>query len=469
MELREIVSRTVAALPDTRARRMKSKWAAPDPLRTSVVLASLQLLFWTATASTWALYSELFLQRECSDRGLLGDACKSGAIGYDDAQSAASTTLSWFALSTGLASLATCSAVGVVGDARGRRVGLVLPGLGGLVYSLGFWLSPGSLTWPFLLPLAVLTGLCGGTFAAVHVCFASLADVTGELSKTERTRRFGLVESWIWVGDLLGPTLGGLCVGRWGVQNGFSLSVVLYAAYLLVACCVYQETLAPERRAPFTWTKSNPISALRLLASKRTARFYSAAVFFALFAVSGGVTLIPFFTKKVLDFSAQKIGYALSIYFAANALGLFGLLPLMLRRCTPKTVVVIATLCNSLVWVAWTTCRSEWQAWLYSACAVSAAMYFPVVRSLVASAFGPSQYGASLAALGTVQQITQMASPTVFTQLWAALDLNSAPMGTSFGIAAAIGAVGTAFALAAPPAQDEHDEAEVPLVPDDTA
>ena len=103
--------------------------------RTVALAISASLLYWTATSSTWAAYTELFLQRACSDHGLSGDDCAEGHPLYDAVQHEASTTLTWFLIATGVPAWLTCSATGVLGDSFGRKPALLLPALGGLLYS----------------------------------------------------------------------------------------------------------------------------------------------------------------------------------------------------------------------------------------------------------------------------------------------------------------------------------------------
>jgi hypothetical protein len=42
-------------------------------------------------------------------------------------------------------------------------------------------------------------------------------------------------------------------------------------------------------------------------------------------------------------------------------------------------------------------------------------LYFPVVRTQIAKIFGADNYGTSLAAVATIQQLTQIVAPIIFT------------------------------------------------------
>ena len=415
--------------------------------RTVTLAISASLLYWTATSSTWAAYTELFLERACADHGLSGDDCAEGHPLYDAVQHEASTTLTWFLIATGVPAWLTCSATGVLGDSFGRKPALLLPALGGLIYSVATLLLPASAQWSALLPLAVLSFACGGYYSFQGVTFATIADVTEAESAAVRTRLFGLAEGSCWVGYAIGPTLGGICVQCFGVQRSFALSSLLYAATVLLLLTCYEETLPSRQR--FAWSRANPIGGVWLLTTNPTALGMSTVVFATLVATASGITLIPLFTEAALDLSPLHIGWVQSVFFASNAFGLLVLLPRALRLTSPKTIVALAAAWNALFWAAWALAVTEWQVFLVAALAFPSAMCFPPVRATIAEAFGPAQHGASLAALGTVQQMTQVAAPTIFSQVWAAM-LGGKPVGAPYLVVGACGAVAALAALLTP-------------------
>ena len=69
---------------------------------------------------------------------------------------------------------------------------------------------------------------------------------------------------------------------------------------------------------------------------------------------------------------------------------------------SPRAVVALAAAWNAVVWGAWSAATTAWSPYALAGLSVGSAMYFPVVRASVASTFGAEQYGASLAALGTL-------------------------------------------------------------------
>ena len=401
-----------------------------------------QFLYWVSTASTWANYSEMFIQRECDKRGVV--PCRKDSPGYDASNDAAADFMTTFTLVMGVPALLTCSLIGVIGDTFGRKPALLIPFACGLLFSAANALLPASAQHSWLLAAAAITALGGGQYASVHVSFAALADVTTGIDPNVRTRYFGTVESAIWLGDVVGPTVGGWCVHWLGPQHSFLFSVATYALGIAVILWAFHETLPPAGRQPFSYAKSNPLGSVALLAGNATAFGFSCVVLCSLAMTSAGITMLTFYAGDAFGLGAVSVGYIMSTYFIANAVGLFFVLPRLLRMASPKTIVALAAGWSAITWSLWAAAQAPWALYVLGASAVFSALFFPVTRSIVSSTFGPTQYGASLAALGTVQQITQMAAPPVATQLWHGIKR------PAYLCVGGLGALGCLIALATP-------------------
>ena len=106
--------------------------------------------------------------------------------------------------------------------------------------------------WLLIASQAVV-GLCGGAMAMNACCFAAAADVSAHMDITERARLFGLIESCLWVGLLLGPVLGGALaahLGSDGTRLVFFFPAALGALCVLLLALVFRETLEPSRAVP---------------------------------------------------------------------------------------------------------------------------------------------------------------------------------------------------------------------------
>jgi MFS transporter, DHA1 family, tetracycline resistance protein len=148
--------------------------------------------------------------------------------------------------------------LGTLSDRFGRRAVLLtsLTGLG-LDYIL-MALAP---TVGWLLVGRILSGITAATFATAG---AYVADVT---PPENRARMFGLVNAAFGIGFIVGPALGGV-LGDLSPRLPFWVAAALTLANALYGLAILPESLPPERRAPVSWSRANPIGALSLLGSR---------------------------------------------------------------------------------------------------------------------------------------------------------------------------------------------------------
>src|SRR5664279_459178 len=161
--------------------------------------------------------------------------------------------------------------LGGLSDRFGRRPVVLLSNLGLALDYVLMALAP-SLTWLFIGRI-----ISGITSASVSTAFAYIADVT---PPERRAAMFGKIGVAFGAGFILGPATGGLLGGMdprlpFWVAAGLSFANTLYGLLIL------PESLPSERRSPFRWKSANPFGALHLLRSDRVLAGLSLANFIA--------------------------------------------------------------------------------------------------------------------------------------------------------------------------------------------
>ena len=147
--------------------------------------------------------------------------------------------------------------LGMLSDRFGRRPVLLIS-----IFGLGFdyvlmAMSP-SLTWLFVGRL-----ISGVTAASFGTASAYIADIT---SPRDRAKNFGIMGAAWGVGFVLGPAIGGV-LGVLGPRWPFWAAAAFALANGLYGLFILPESLPRERRAPFDWSKANPVGSLSLLRS----------------------------------------------------------------------------------------------------------------------------------------------------------------------------------------------------------
>ena len=176
--------------------------------------------------------------------------------------------------------------IGSLSDKFGRRP-VILISCAGLALDYVLMALAPNLWW-----LAVGRIIAGITSSSFTTVFAYMADIT---APEKRARAYGLIGAAFSGGFVLGPVLGGF-LGELGPRAPFWFAAVLSGVAFLYGLIVLPESLAPEKRMPFSWKRANPVGALILL--KRHAELTGLAV----------VNFLLYFAHHV--FSAVFVLYA---------------------------------------------------------------------------------------------------------------------------------------------------------------
>jgi DHA1 family tetracycline resistance protein-like MFS transporter len=159
--------------------------------------------------------------------------------------------------------------IGMLSDRFGRRRVILISCLGlGLDYFV-MALAP-TVAWLFLG--RVVSGMTSANFSTA---FAYIADVTPQ---DKRAGAFGIMGAAFGVGFVIGPALGGL-LGGIDPRLPFWVAGALAVMNAAYGFFVLPESLAPEKRSPFAWSRANPLGSLKLLRSHRELFGLASALF----------------------------------------------------------------------------------------------------------------------------------------------------------------------------------------------
>src|SRR5580698_3540439 len=147
---------------------------------------------------------------------------------------------------------------GNLSDRFGRRP-VLLVAMFGLAFDYLIMALAPNIAWLFVGRL-----ISGITASSGSAAGAYVADIS---TPEDRARNFGRFQAAANAGILLGPALGGF-VGALDPRAPFWVAAGLALANGLYGLFVVPESLSHERRAPFRWSRANPIGAVGLLISK---------------------------------------------------------------------------------------------------------------------------------------------------------------------------------------------------------
>ncbi|MDW6022841.1 TCR/Tet family MFS transporter [Mesorhizobium sp. BAC0120] len=147
--------------------------------------------------------------------------------------------------------------IGSLSDRYGRRPVILLSCLGLAADYVLMALAP-NLWW-----LALGRIIAGVTSSSFTTVFAYMADIT---PPEGRARGYGLIGAAFSGGFVLGPLIGGF-LGEISPRAPFWFAAGLSGVAFLYGLLILPESLKPENRMEFSWSRANPFGAMRLLAS----------------------------------------------------------------------------------------------------------------------------------------------------------------------------------------------------------
>lgn len=169
--------------------------------------------------------------------------------------SAGSHAYGWIISTYALMQFVGAPIMGSLSDRFGRRRIILIATAGSAIDYVIMALAP-SLGWLFLA--RIIAGFTAGVLSTAN---AYIADVT---PPEKRAQSFGLLGAAFGIGFVIGPVLGGF-LGHYDLRLPFWFAAGCSALNWIWGCFVLPESLKPENRRPFAWSRANPIGALLAL------------------------------------------------------------------------------------------------------------------------------------------------------------------------------------------------------------
>lgn len=295
--------------------------------------------------------------------------------------------------------------LGALSDRFGRRPVILISNFGlGLDYivmaiapTLG-WLIAGRL-------------ISGVTSASIVTAFAYIADIT---APDKRARSFGLMGMAFGIGFVVGPALGGVLslvsprLPFW-VAAGLSIANGMYGLFIL------PESLAPDRRAPFSWKRANPLGALQFLQSHPKLFGFASIHFLYNLAHQSLASVFVLYTGLRYGWTATDVGFALTgvgVCFGIVQGGLVGkLVALFSERRTLVAGLLFGTVGMAIYGLAPTG------VWFIVGIPIMAmwGLYGPSAQGMMTRRVNPTEQGRLQGALSSVTGITGIVGPGLFS------------------------------------------------------
>jgi MFS transporter, DHA1 family, tetracycline resistance protein len=299
--------------------------------------------------------------------------------------------------------------LGGLSDRFGRRPVVLLSNLGLALDNVLMALAP-SLIWLFVG--RVISGI---TSASVSTAFAYISDIT---PPERRAAVFGKVGAAFGAGFVLGPAVGGLLGGvdprlPFWVAAGLSFTNTLYGLLIL------PESLPRERRSPFHWRSANPLGALHLLRADRVLTGLSIANFFAQLAhVVLPSTFVLYATYRY-GWNTGTVGLTLAMVgICTMAVQGAGIGPIV-RRIGERRALLLGLGCGAVGFLIFGAAPTGPLFWLGIPVMALWGIAGAATQALMTQLVAPDQQGQLQGATTSVQSVSQLLGPFLFTLIFA--------------------------------------------------
>ena len=298
--------------------------------------------------------------------------------------------------------------VGSLSDRFGRRPLILLSNFGlGLDYFLMAW-AP-ALNWLFLG--RIISGL---TSSSIPTAMAYMADVT---PRERRAAAFGMLNSAFGIGFVLGPAIGGLLgninprLPFW-VAGGLSLINGLYGLFVL------PESLSPQNRSPFSWTRANPVGSLSLLRRHAGMIAISAVLLLGYIAQQSLMNVYVIYadyryhwTDRTVGFSLATIGVCTAIYGAL-------LVKPVVAKIGERGAITIGLIGGAIGYSMFGFSKTGVLFWCGIPLLNMMSFAWPGAQSLLSRKTSPSEQGQLQGAINSLRGIAGLFGPSFFTYIF---------------------------------------------------
>ncbi len=297
--------------------------------------------------------------------------------------------------------------LGALSDKYGRRPVILLSLLGlGIDYII-LALAP-DLWW--LLVGRIIAGIMGASFTTAN---AYIADIS---TPENRAQNFGLVGVAFGLGFTFGPVIGGF-LGNIDLRLPFWVSAVLVFLNLIYGYFVLPESLKPENRSNFKWSKVNPISIIGELRNYPFVGNIAGALFFIYFAERGLQNVWVLYTGYRYGWDIQTIGLTLGLVGIMAIIVQGFLIRMIIPRLGERRSILLGLGLSILTYLGYGFATEGWMVYVIIIVGALSGIAGPALQGLITGSVPANAQGKVQGALTSLNSITSILSPIIFTSI----------------------------------------------------
>jgi DHA1 family tetracycline resistance protein-like MFS transporter len=303
-----------------------------------------------------------------------------------------------------------CSPIqGALSDRFGRRPVVLLSNLGlGLDYIL-MALAP-NVVWLFIGRM--ISGMASSSFSTAG---AYIADVT---PVEHRAAAYGKIGMVFGIGFVFGPAMGGWLgafdprLPFWGAA-GLSLLNACYGLFVL------PESLPSQNRMAFAWRRANPVGSLKLLRSHHELFGLAAVAFLGYLAHAVLPSTSVLYMGYRYGWGTAAVGLMMAGVGVAAMIVQGGLIRPITRRFGERVTLLAGLLSGAAGFFTYGVAPEGWMFCLGIPIMAFWGLSGPATQALMSRRVNPSEQGQLQGAIASINGVTGLIGPMLFTQVFA--------------------------------------------------
>lgn len=343
--------------------------------------------------------------------------------------SAAATTVGILAGLYALMQFIFAPILGSLSDRYGRRPIILISLFGSACDYLLLAFAP-SLPWFFVG--RILNGISGANITAAT---AYIADIS---PPEKRAANFGIIGAAFGLGFVAGPALGGW-LGDHDLRLPFYVASGLTLANWLYGFFVLPESLAPENRRAFSWSRAHPAGSITALRHYPLVLRLAVAIFLITIAQMMLQSTWALYTGFRYEWSPKQVGLSLAFVGLMAALVQGGLARKIIPKLGEQRSMTTGLTLGALAQIGYGFAPRGWM--LYPALSIGClgGIAQPAGQSLISRHVPANEQGAVQGALTSLTSVAGIIGPLIATNLFGWFIGPRAPFplpGISFFVAA---------------------------------
>jgi DHA1 family tetracycline resistance protein-like MFS transporter len=298
--------------------------------------------------------------------------------------------------------------IGSISDRYGRRPVILISLLGSAIDYFLIAFAP-NLIW-----FAVGRIVAGITAANYAAAAAYIADVS---PPEKRAANFGLIGAAFGIGFIIGPIVGG-GLAAWGVKVPFFVAGGLTLINWAYGWFVLPESLAPENRRAFSWSRSNPVGALFALRRFPALMGLVTCYFIAVLAHQVYPSIWVLYTTYRYGWTELQTGLSLAAVGVMAGMVQGGLTKRVVAWLGEQKTVRYCLTLSIFLYAAYGLATQPWMIYLCIIIGSLSGLVTPAVQSLMSQGVPADEQGALQGSLSSLSSVAGVAGPLLCTQLF---------------------------------------------------